>query len=262
MSKKIEKLRPTLWRTVRAILNPIRLDMLKVAYDCEGTLCVRQIARLFRVKDAIASIYLRQMNARGLLGCRREEIKVYYTVSTDRSLPEAIKLQAALKDFFRDKSLGDWEIDLVTVLKGFSHFNRLAAILRLLEGPATKEDLRKAMGVTVKSFDHHLHLLNSARLLEWTLEKRPRLYRLLPPRHPISKVLLEILKEQAQAGISYHNDPGEHVLDTASRVTLRRIAASENYANGGWMLKSKAKPVRYSLSEEALRILEEDAEPS
>lgn len=255
--KNAQILRPTLWRTVRAILNPIRLDMLKVVYDFHGTLCVRQVARLFHMKDAIASIYLRQMNARGLLGCRREEIKVYYTDSTDRSLPESIKLQSALKDFFRDRDLGDWEMDLITVMKGFSHFNRLAALLRLMKGSANKDELKDSMGVTVKSLNHHLHLLNSANLLSWRHDGKQCVYSLQKPTHPIGKVLLEILEEQAHAGMNYHNACEGHTLDQASRATLRRIASSEGYANGGWMLKSTAKPVRYSLSAEAKRILEE-----
>lgn len=77
-----------MWRTCRALLNSTRLGMLKIAFENEGNLCVRDYAKILSIPDSIASIYLRQLNARGLIGVKRDRIKVFYNGNQDRSLPD------------------------------------------------------------------------------------------------------------------------------------------------------------------------------
>ena len=133
------KLKPTYWRTCRALANEDRLRLFKAVVENEGRFSVRQYARLLGLQDDVASVYLRQMNARGLLGVTREHIKVFYNLNRDRSLPQAAELQKALATYMRGNLPADWEDILVRIFKGFTHFNRLAIIARLAKGKARRE---------------------------------------------------------------------------------------------------------------------------
>ena len=103
------KLKPTYWRTCRALANEDRLRLFKAVVENEGRFSVRQYARLLGLQDDVASVYLRQMNARGLLGVRREHIKVFYNLNRDRSLPQAAELQKALATYMRGNLPDGWE---------------------------------------------------------------------------------------------------------------------------------------------------------
>jgi len=51
-------------------------------------------------------------------------------------------------------------------IRPFAHFNRLAILGRLLVGPATKAELKTCAGTIVKTFEHHLRIINAAGLLK------------------------------------------------------------------------------------------------
>jgi len=220
------KLRPTLWRTVRAVMNVQRLRLLRDVFAHDGEFCVRQIARRAGLDDPIASTYLRQMNARGLLGVRRDRIKVFYNTEVDRSLPEAVVFQSVLRECLSGRLTKGWERKLMTVMKGFSHFNRLAILLRLSEGPSTYGQLAEAMGVCVKSFYHHLHYLRRAGLVDTSFDGGVRKFILLQPAHPIAKCLLQLLLDGSRAA-DYFNPGSGRSTDTAEKRVLKRIRAHE-----------------------------------
>ena len=111
------KLKPTYWRTCRALANEDRLRLFKAVVENEGRFSVRQYARLLGLQDDVASVYLRQMNARGLLGVRREHIKVFYNLNRDRSLPQAVELEVQKRAFYRA------EVFDVTNAVWFAHGN-------------------------------------------------------------------------------------------------------------------------------------------
>lgn len=234
-------LRPTLWRTVRAVLNEQRLRLLRDVFAHDGEFCVRQIAKRAGLDDPIASIYLRQMNARGLLGVRRDRIKVFYNTEADRSLPEALKFQSALRKCISGPLAKGWELKLMTVLRGFSHFNRLAILRRLAEGPARYDELFEAMGVCVKSVYHHLHYLRCANLVTTVYEDGERVFVLLKPEHPIACCLLELLLSDRRAAAAYYNPGSGRETDRAEKTVLKRLSAHEGNAHGRWMEKKTMK---------------------
>ena len=163
MGKSI--LKPTLWRTCRAVRNPLRLRLLKAVFEHDGEFCVRDFAKLLQIDEALTSVYLRQLNARGLIGVSRERVRVVYNTAPDRTLPDALKLREALKAYLTGPLPDNWEMELVRIIDAFSHPNRLAMLIRLAQGPATIHELFEAAGVVVKSIYHHLRFFTTAGLI-------------------------------------------------------------------------------------------------
>lgn len=242
---KGEKLAPTLWRTCRALMNPLRLELLRMVFDHDDEYSVTEFSKALGIEQSTASIYLRQLNARGLIGVRRQQIKVFYNTTPDRSLPEALRIREAMRTFFNGKLDEQWVSDVMTVLRAFTHFNRLAMLSRLLQGPATINDLKEATGVCVKSLYHHLKFLNSADLLVVTETYRKPTEIALPASvHPMARVLLDILRDENGKGRTYKNKARREKLDVASRMILHRVAVAEGNPRENWKVKEKMKPRR------------------
>ena len=249
--------RPALWRMVRSVLNPTRLRMMRLLFRTGDRLCVRDIARAFGIDDPIASIYLRQMNAQGLLAVERQEIRVFYRPDRDSERPEVRMFLDVLEACLPEVGSEGWEVGLMTVLRAFSHFNRLAALLRLTRGPAKIGDLKRAMGTCVKTVEHHLEFLYAADLVDAARYEAESVVVLREPTHPLAQVLLELLRKGATEGIDYQNAVAPHAVDAASRAVIRRIAGCEGTAGGAWMRRSRMKPVPGRMSADVKSALAE-----
>ena len=235
------KLRPSLWRTCRAIRNPIRLRLLKEVFEHDGEKCVSSLARSLEIEEPLASVYLRQLNARGLIGVARERIRVIYNTCPDRSLPESVKLQAVLRGYLAGELADGWDVELVRLIDAFSHPNRLAMLIRLARGPATIHQLTRAAGVVVKSIYHHLRFFTSAGLIACGRNARGfTAISLVPQTHPVVCTLLELTLAHARVGQDYRLEGPSHV-DDATRGVLRKISAAEGEPRRNW--KSR-RPLR------------------
>ena len=181
-------LQPSFWRTCRALKNRHRLDLLRDVFSFEGEFGVTAFGRRAGISEPTASAYLRQLNARGLIGVRRERKFVYYNTERDRSLPKAISLQSAFIDYFKTDLKGDWQGPLLKLLKAYTHFNRIRAI-RYLAGvkSAAISQLESHMGVCVRGVYHHIRILVDSGVLEPAGDRSS--YRLVKPRNPVHKVL-------------------------------------------------------------------------
>lgn len=230
MKSSKEKLRPTIWRTVRAAMNPIRLNILKtVLFSAEREFCVSDIARMFNIDQPVATIYLRQLNARGLVGVERGRIKVFYNGRQDRSLPDSVAFQDALRQCLAGKLPDGWESELMTIMKAFTHFNRLAIITRLAEGPADVSDLMQAVGGCVKSIYHHLRILYSADLISGDMKPRTAtVFRLNAAKHPLACTLLKITLRNQHRFAKYWNAPIGDDTDPATQTVLRKLRKAED----------------------------------
>ncbi len=247
------KLKPTYWRTCRALANEDRLRLFKAVVENEGRFSVRQYARLLGLQDDVASVYLRQMNARGLLGVTREHIKVFYNLNTDRSLPQAAELQHALAAYVKGNLPDGWEEALVRLFKGFTHFNRLAIIVRLSKGKATLLELESAIGTVVKSIYHHLRFLYAAGLVEThRIGQEKIVYVLRKPANPVAKVLLRhVLGERRGDKTNYNPVAGRP--DKASRFVLAKIRREEGVTASNWKARRGTGVARKKLSPKAQR---------
>ena len=197
-------LKPTLWRTCRVLMNEVRLRLLWAVVTNDDSLNVTDIARLLGIGQPAATVGLRALQSRGLIGVRRERCSVFYNLQTDRSLPEATELRDAFVRYFETSELEeDWTVRMMTLLKGFTHFNRLAMLRRLSKGEATKAALEKASGVVVKTLEHHLLLFKRAGLVDMrTDEKGIAYYRLIPQEHPVAQ---ELLRQTLGGKLTYFN---------------------------------------------------------
>lgn len=251
------KLRPTYWRTCRALANEDRLRLFKLVAENGGNLTVRQCARALDLQDDVASVYLRHMNSRGLLGVRREQIKVFYNLNQDRSLPQSVELQTALAKYVTDDPLPGWEDRLVRIFKGFSHFNRLALIIRLAEGDATLDELIKSAGTVVKSIYHHLRFLYGAGLVDTIRSGRDKtVYHLKPQTHPITRVLLRHVLEGVKDGQRYYN-PKSGKPDDETAAVLKKIRREEGVTSTNWKNKRGTGVARRRVSPKAQKALNE-----
>ena len=211
-----ERLNPTLWRTCRALMNDIRLRLLWAVVMNDDALNVTGIARLLGIRQPVATNGLRALQARGLIGVRRERYSVYYNLDEDRSLPDAARLRNAFILYFESTELQDgWTGRMMTWLRAFTHFNRLAMLRRLAVGEATKAELETAAGVVVKTVEHHLRILVRAGLVERCLDAGDTgVYRMLPQEN---HVVRELLRQTIGGESTYFN------VATGSEKNLRLL---------------------------------------
>ena len=185
-------------------MNEVRLRLLRAVVDNDDSLNVSGIARLLEMSQPLASNGLRALQARGLIGVRRERYSVYYNMKEDRSLPEATQLRNAFVAYFGSAKLdADWPDAMMIRLKAFTHFNRLAMLRRLARGAATKSELEAASGIVVKTIEHHLRILHRAQIIEERFgDNRVAEYRL---RAPSDQVVCELLRQTIGGSQSYVN---------------------------------------------------------
>lgn len=243
MGKRENELAPTLWRTCRAMMNPLRLNLLRTVFDHDDAYTVTDFAKALGIEQSTATIYLRQLNARGLIGVRRQRIKVFYNTNPDRSLPEALAIRETMRTLCAGEVSGDWIPEVMTILRAFSHFNRLAMLGRLFHGPATIGELSDAAGVCVKSLYHHLRFINSAGLLVIKGAcRQPTVISLQSDVHPLAAALLDALRGDFAKGRSYRNTADAERPDRVTRQVLRKVAKIEGEPRLHWREKSMMKP--------------------
>lgn len=242
-----------MWRTYRSLENADRLRLFKAVCENGGKLCVRDYAKMLGLQDDEASVYLRQMNARGLLGVVRSDIKVFYNLDQDRSLPQSVELQTVLREYVTGPLEDGWEESLMRILKAFTHFNRLAMIARLAEGPATLDELRQRTGVVVKSPYHHLrYLFNGGLIGRHRGHQCPDVYFLLPQQHPLARLLLKQTLTEVKNGERFYN-PRKMKPDAESLAALQKIRKAENVTRENLETKRGLgkKGKRFSLAAES-----------
>ena len=189
------ELRPTVWRTVRVLANVFRLRFLRAVFEAKGTKNVSDLAKEIGVSVSAASIYLRALNARGLVNVERKGVNVLYGDGKNRSLPEAQLLQSAFAMVFAEsKNTEDWAQNQVAMLSAYSHPLRIKMVAELLH--------RKPVGFM--------------ELVERVKAPKATVY-----RH-VSKLL--------KASVLGVDDDGRYVLNApldSVESALRRLAAKE-----------------------------------
>ena len=177
-------LRPTLWRTCRALANPKRLAVLRWL-SIHGERDVSAVAQAMSWPLSLTSEALRMLNARGLLSVRRSGRHVCYRVGTDRSLPEsALLLKAVVKLLGQSGSSSD---DICKILTGVTHPRR-QQILQLLRRQMRFGELKARTRISAAALCRHLGKLRARGLVERSRDR----YRLAWPGDPLRQALLEL----------------------------------------------------------------------
>ncbi len=184
-----EELRPTLWRTARALANKNRLLFFRAVWLSKGKRAVSELAKDVGLSVSTASVYLRALNARGLISVRRVTSRVYYGNGRDRSLPEAQLLQTAFAKIFSRRNLpNDWPADLIPTLHAYSHLRRITILQCLAEAHRGFTDLSSATGIPEMSLARHLRVLSKAQIISC----KENLYSIVKPCDVLQSALLEI----------------------------------------------------------------------
>ena len=184
------ELKPTLWRTARALANRDRLNLLRLVAISKGKKGVAELAAEAGLPVPTASIYLRALNARGLISVVRSGPYVYYGTGSDRSLPVAISIQKAFRKLFALKELpADWTDRLLPLLHAYSNPRR-EAIVRIIamRQPLRYVELHMRSGICETSFLRHLGVLTAAGIV--TLDPNGS-YSLAKPRNSLAAAFLD-----------------------------------------------------------------------
>jgi len=158
------ELKPTLWRTARALANADRLRLMRLVADAKGGKCVVELAAESGLPVPTASIYLRALNARGLISVKRSGSFVFYGTAADRSLPVAMAMQRAFRNIFARKALPpDWEGRLLPLARAYANPRREEVVRTLCEHqPVGFAELRRRVGICEMSLFRHLKALVGA----------------------------------------------------------------------------------------------------
>ena len=173
------------------LANESRLRFLRAVYKARGTKGVSLLAEEIGVAVPTASIYLRALNARGLIDVKRQSSCVFYGGGKDRSLPEAQKLQVAFARLFAKRDLpDDWPARVVSIIRPFANPRRVEIVkVVAAEGPLSFGSLSRLAGISETSLLRHLSLLLGAGVLATDSKRR---YVVARPRNSLAKALLSI----------------------------------------------------------------------
>jgi DNA-binding MarR family transcriptional regulator len=151
-------LKPTLWRTCRVLANHRRLILFWAVanHPCRS---VAELAELSGLKEEVASVYLRKMEARGLLDCRRSGRFVLYSVGLERNDHPSHPLVLSLhRLFFRARS-PDWK-QVFRLATAFTHPRRIEIFRVLRKEFFPTSEIRSQTGISNPALNRHLRKLH------------------------------------------------------------------------------------------------------
>ena len=189
-----KELKPTLWRTARALANADRLNLMRLVSNANGAKGVSEIAAEAGLPVPTASIYLRALNARGLISVIRMGRYVYYGTGSDRSLPVAIAIQKSFRRLFaRARLPGNWTDLLLPALRAYSSPRRETILRILLKHPhICHSEMLGRSGMCKTTFLRHLAILEDAGV---AVCDSTGFYSLAKPRNSLESVFADTLRQ-------------------------------------------------------------------
>ena len=173
---------PTLWRTCRVLANRKRLLTLAFLIR-QPNQTVSAVAERMSLSVPTASQYLRALEARGLLTCRRVGRRVEYRPSPGTGEGAAEEIVKALRLAFRRRAR---PIEAIFKLAtGFTHPRRIEVFRALTNGGDSFAKLQAATKMPARALSRHLAKLEARGFVMG--EKA--LYVATIHRHPFGRVL-------------------------------------------------------------------------
>jgi DNA-binding transcriptional ArsR family regulator len=186
-------LRPTLWRSCRALANDLRLQLLALIIGRAG-LTVSAAARIAGVRRPVASLSLRALEARGFLKVRRQGRWVQYSpVTQSDDGPKAPLAKAVTARLRRNPAARHAIYRLATA---FTHPTRIEVIRALSQKHRTLVDLKRAVAVPGRTLLRHLKKLKARGFVQHTRARHRRLYELREPRDPLARTLITLATQE------------------------------------------------------------------
>jgi len=176
---------PTLWRTCRVLANRKRLQTLALLIR-QPNQTVSAVAERMNLSMPAASQYLRALEARGLLTCRRVGRRVEYRPSAGTREGAAEEIVKALRLVFRVRTQ---PIEAIFKLAtGFTHPRRVGVFRALTNGADSFAKLQTATKIPARALSRHLAKLEARGFVTNAMG----LYAIPFPRHPFGRVLARL----------------------------------------------------------------------
>ena len=176
---------PTLWRTCRVLANRKRLQTLALLIR-QPNQTVSAVADRISLSTPAASQYLRALEARGLLTCRRIGRRVEYRPSAGTSEGAAGEIVRALRLVFRRRAQ---PIDAIFKLAtGFTHPRRIEVFRALTNGAASFSKLQAATKMPTRALSRHLAKLEARGFVKNEMAQ----YVATIQRHPFGRILARL----------------------------------------------------------------------
>src|SRR5205823_6101436 len=176
---------PTLWRTCRVLANRKRLQMLALLIR-QPNQTVSSVAHQMRLSLPAASQYLRALEGRGLLTCRRVGLQVGYRPAVTTTEGAAGEILRALRVVFHRRTQ---TVEAVFKLAtAFTHPRRIAVFRAVKSGADSFGKLRAATHISARALSRHLAKLEARGFLKSDME----FYELTDLAHPFGRVLARL----------------------------------------------------------------------
>ena len=176
---------PTLWRTCRVLANRKRLQILALLIR-QPNQTVSTVAGHMKLSMPAASQYLRALEARGLLTCRRVGLRVEYRPSAATREGAAGEILPALRLVFRRRAQ---PIEaLFKLATAFTHPRRIEVFRAVKDGADSFHKLQTATRIPGRALSRHLAKLEARGFLKNEME----IYALTDHAHPFGRVLAEL----------------------------------------------------------------------
>ena len=173
---------PTLWRTCRVLANRKRLQILALLIQ-QPNQTVSAVAKRMSLSMPAASQYLRALEARGLLTCRRVGRRVQYRPSPGTGEGAAEEIVKALRVAFRQRVR---PIEAIFKLAtGFTHPRRIEVFRAVTNRGDSLANLQAATNMPARALSRHLAKLEARGFVKET----GVLYVATIHRHPFGRVL-------------------------------------------------------------------------
>ncbi|HWM23693.1 MAG TPA: winged helix-turn-helix transcriptional regulator [Chthoniobacterales bacterium] len=149
---------PTLWRTCRVLANRKRLQIFALAIRRPGQ-TVSAAAEHLKLSLPAASQYLRALEARGLLTCRRVGRRVEYRPPSATADDPAREIVTALRLVFRRKAKP--VETLFRMATAFTHPRRLDVFRAVKNGADSFDKVQAVTGISRRALLRHLSKLEA-----------------------------------------------------------------------------------------------------
>ena len=151
-------LQPTLWRTCRVLANHTRLEILDLlAHDRPQPVSV--VAARLGLTLPVASQALRALEARGLLACRRNGLKVEYRLGAATNADSRPALVVPLRAMLQHDLVSREKI--FKLATAFTHPRRIELFQLVHTEPRTLVQLRSFAQMSGRALARHLRKLEA-----------------------------------------------------------------------------------------------------
>ena len=179
---------PTFWRTCRVLANRKRLQILALLIRQPGQ-TVSAVAERMSLSMPTASQYLRALEARGLLSCRRVGRRVEYRPSAGTGEGAAGEIVKALRLVFRRRAQRRIEA-IFKLATGFTHPRRIEVFRALKNGADSLAKLQAATNMPARALSRHLAKLEARGFVK----NEMALCVATIQRHPFGRVLARLAR--------------------------------------------------------------------